>query len=179
MSHLLRNALLLLTITLVALGNAVAQQSNNTPVNTEEQAEQQRAAAFYQHLLTHVFADDINYLSALMNYPLLYGDDDNRNSGKPSEIANAEEFVENYHHIFTPTIKRVLACRHADDFFTNSEGVMVGAGSLWFSLTYIGDDSTVRPIDYLDDPRYWQLKVVAVYDGAHARRDAEQCEAGQ
>lgn len=178
---------LALALTLLALPPATAPAESPSPPPigiTDEQAQASgladaaTAAQFYRRATAAILADDIAAVATLVRYPLLYGNDDNRKTRQtPHNIVTPTALRADYDKIFTPTVKRVLACRDAADFFANSEGVMVGGGTFWFSLAYIGDPDTPLPLDELKNPQYWQPRIIAVYDGAHARRDADRCEA--
>lgn len=132
---------------------------------------------FYQQIVNAVRKEDIDAVAALVRYPLYYGSDSNRAGGAPSSIVDAAAMRTRYHDIFTATIKRVIACRTPADFSTVRDGIVIGDGSLWLVPSRSDTGEVARPLAGGVDGGVWQLRIAAVYDGVHARRDAERCEA--
>lgn len=83
---------------------------------------------FFDSLKTAVAGDDKAAIARMINYPFKA-----RIGGRDVRIADIGHFVASYDEIVTPKVKTALAKQTYEKLFANSQGVMIGAGEIWFS----------------------------------------------
>jgi hypothetical protein len=75
-----------------------------------------------------VFEGDVRAVLANTRYPLLVIE----KNGRRKHIRNAKSLGLQYQKIFDIELKRAIRCIDLDDVFENSQGVMIGNGTVWF-----------------------------------------------
>ncbi|GFN32845.1 hypothetical protein [Paenibacillus xylaniclasticus] len=75
--------------------------------------------------------DDKAAVAASALYPIRV----NYSVNQFDRIDNAEQFIANYDQIITPSVKEALRNQKLDGLFVNANGVMAGAGQMWFGVT--------------------------------------------
>ncbi|REK76423.1 hypothetical protein [Paenibacillus paeoniae] len=81
----------------------------------------------------------------LISYPMNLNKD-----GKRTVIANKDEFIKNYDHIFTSRVQEQLLAQKADKVFVNWKGIMVGEGDLWIGK--LNDKLGVIAVNIINNP---------------------------
>lgn len=83
---------------------------------------------FLEALKTAVAENDKAAIARIVDYPFT-----TKLGGKNVRIADAGHFVASYDEIVTPKVKAALAKQTYATLFANAQGVMIGAGEIWFS----------------------------------------------
>jgi hypothetical protein len=81
-------------------------------------------SAFLDALRRNVGRDDRPATCAMVQYPLKHAD---------GTVTNAAECEARYDSIFTRDVRKAVGMQQFADLFVNQDGVMVGAGELWFA----------------------------------------------
>jgi len=83
---------------------------------------------FAARLRDAVYRGDRSAVAAMVSYPIRVTLD-----GRARSIKNADAFVANYDAIMTQPVKDAVVRQDPKTLFVNSQGVMFGAGEVWFS----------------------------------------------
>jgi hypothetical protein len=67
-------------------------------------------------------------VAAMVNYPLR-----TRITGKWVRLQTPAQFLAHYDDLLTPKIQEAISRQTCGDLFSNSQGVMIGAGEVWYS----------------------------------------------
>lgn len=59
----------------------------------------------------------------------------NYSDGTSEQIADAKQFVAKYDKIITPSVVQAMKDQAIADLFVNWQGVMAGAGQMWFGAS--------------------------------------------
>lgn len=78
---------------------------------------------------TAVAADDKEAVAELVLFPLRVNAETSR------EVTSKEAFIAQYDTIITDPVKAALAKQKVDELFVRDQGVMVGAGEIWFGAS--------------------------------------------
>lgn len=70
-----------------------------------------------------------NILSQMIDYPINPTIDDVK-----VQISSADEFLENFDHIFNQNVVDAIKNQSYDGLFVNYQGVMIGNGEVWLSI---------------------------------------------
>ncbi|PWW08552.1 hypothetical protein DFQ01_101275 [Paenibacillus cellulosilyticus] len=84
-----------------------------------------------------IAAGDQTLVASYGNYPIRV----NYADGTSEQVADAKQFVARYDKIITPSVVQAMKDQAIDNLFVNWQGVMAGAGQMWFGAT---DDSPQR-----------------------------------
>jgi len=84
--------------------------------------------AFFERLQTAVSANDIEWLSTVLSYPLVV------HMGKAKyTLQNKDDFASHAKLILTPHLKLTVQSQSENSLFKNWQGVRIGDGEIWFS----------------------------------------------
>ena len=87
-----------------------------------------QSAQFLAALQEAVKSGQPKAVAALVIFPLrVY------HGRKATRIRDAESFVHDYPHIFTPDVVRAVVAQKPGELFHNWQGSMIGNGQVWFS----------------------------------------------
>lgn len=94
---------------------------------------EEEVAIFVQWLKSAVAASDGEEIASRINFPIaVYLD------GKRTQLDSAQQVIENYPQIIDDTVRQAVQAQEMADLFSNSEGVMIGNGEIWFA-SYCAD----------------------------------------
>ena len=80
-------------------------------------------------------ANDRNKVADSILYPLRVNGWIDEVSGKGAKQFNRQEVMGNYDEIFSDQVKEAFARQKTADLFVNWQGVMVGKGEAWLSVS--------------------------------------------
>jgi hypothetical protein len=83
---------------------------------------------FLFEIQDYIKTDNREELANLILYPITINSID----GKDVVIHNEKEFIDNYDKIATNKWKKIILSQEPTQLFTNSKGIMVNRGELWF-----------------------------------------------
>ncbi len=106
----------LLIVILNGLSNVSAQDAENT--------------ALVNDFIDRISKREGQSVTANARYPVLIIERD----GSRKKIRNVKEFEKGYSRIFDKELSRAIRCIDKSDIFINSQGLMIGNGTLWFDL---------------------------------------------
>lgn len=118
-------------------GNAI---SNSFYLNTG--LEKKEVFDFYEIIKSIIETEQKELLSNLVSYPLTVYENDNN----LLVIENSDDFVKNYNKIITERVKYTVACTGIDDLWSNSNGIMLADGVIWFSSVKDKDSDPWRTL---------------------------------
>ena len=116
-------------------GNSVLQAAASpyTVAGIENAAEFEKTFASLQ---VAVAANDRGKVADLILYPLrVNGWMDETNGKSTVQFATKPEVMDNYDEIFTTKVKTAITKQKVADMFVNWQGVMVGGGEAWLSVS--------------------------------------------
>lgn len=116
-------------------GNTILQAAANpyAVAGIENAAEFEKTFASLQ---AAVAANDRGKAADLILYPLrVNGWMDETNGKSTVQFATKQEVMDNYDEIFTTQVKAAIAKQKVADLFVNWQGVMVGKGEAWLSVS--------------------------------------------
>jgi len=94
--------------------------------------------------------NDAAAVAALVEYPVRI----NARQGR-SHIGNPRAFAFRYYEIFDHRVRNVVLKQRFEDLFSNSRGIMLGAGEVWFS----GICDATSAYGACDNPR---IRIIAI-----------------
>lgn len=83
--------------------------------------------AFFHELRAAVLKDDTAQVAALVLYPIPV-----RMKGQAHTLTSAREFTARYQEIMTDSVREAIRRQSAEKLRKNWQGVMIGAGAIWF-----------------------------------------------
>ena len=128
---LLAGALLWTNISGISTVQA-APESRYAVAGIEKPAEFEAAFLALQAALA---ANDRNKVADSILYPLRVNGWIDEVSGKGAKQFNRQEVMGNYDEIFSDQVKEAFARQKTADLFVNWQGVMVGKGEAWLSVS--------------------------------------------
>jgi len=105
---------------------------------------------FLATLQDAVKRNDAAAVAALVEYPVRI----NRRQGR-SHIGNPRAFASRYYEIFDHRVRSIVLRQRFEDLFSNSRGIMLGAGEVWFS----GICDATSAYGACDNPR---IRIIAI-----------------
>ena len=92
---------------------------------------------FLSELKDAVERDERARVASLVSFPMRLN-----SARRKALVRSRRDFLRRYESIFTHEIKQVLKGQRESELFVNSEGVMVGAGEIWFAP--VGRDGRLK-----------------------------------
>ena len=127
-------ALVLLALCPVGLAGLLAAPANPYTVAGIENAAEFEAA--FASLQKAVAANDRSRVADLVLYPLRVNGWRDELKGKGTFMfATKPEFLDNYDEIMTPPVRKTIVEQKIAKLFVNWQGVMVGNGEAWLSVS--------------------------------------------
>lgn len=107
--------------------NAAAQSCDSSTVDDLDPGMAKRAKAFLAKLKAAAESDNKEQIAGMVAYPLRVFEGD-----KKKTIRSAREFIADYGHLLTPSVKRAVLGQSPECLFANYQGVMIDDGVIWF-----------------------------------------------
>ncbi|EFM08423.1 hypothetical protein PaecuDRAFT_4776 [Paenibacillus curdlanolyticus YK9] len=87
--------------------------------------------AMFEQVQAAVAADDRAKVASLALYPIRV----NYSAEQSVQIKDAAQFIAQYDSIITQSVKEALRTQDKKELFVNAQGIMAGAGQMWFGGT--------------------------------------------
>lgn len=94
-------------------------------------------AEFFPKLQKAIASGDKAAVAAMVNYPFVA-----YSKAGSIQIKDAKHFIADYDKLITAKVKAAVAKQTYATLFTNSQGVMIGDGEIWFDQ--VGDNMEVK-----------------------------------
>ena len=146
---------------------------SNNPFKAIDIKNPKEVKQFYTELQDEIRNSDIIGIDKKIAYPLAA-----KIGRKRIVVNNISELRLNYNIIFNNDVKSAILCQDYSELAAQSHGVMVGRGTLWFSLVFLKDKSEYNE-EIHDDPdnrELWGLRITKINYGEITKQFLDECK---